>query len=76
MHKDHLVSSHAVAFSALLMLCKFIFNILYVPHSGFLSDANFYPTNAKFQAFNPIQRLLAGQSPGLDFICYTRLLEL
>lgn len=66
-----LFAAYAVAFSSLLTLCKFIFYILYLQYSGFLSDANFYPLNGKFQAFNPIRRLLAGQSPGPDFVSYT-----
>jgi hypothetical protein len=62
-----------VAFSSLLTLCYYIFFVCYFSHNGYLIDANFFPINGKFQAYNPIRRLIDGQLPGRDFVSYTGL---
>jgi hypothetical protein len=64
-------AAYSAAFSSLLTLCRFIFFVCYNSYSEYLVDANFYPINGKFQAFNPIRRLLQGQFAGADFVSYT-----
>lgn len=63
--------AYAVVFSSLLTLSRYIFFVCYRFYNGYLADANFFPINGKFQAYNPIRRLLEGQLPGLDFVSYT-----
>jgi hypothetical protein len=65
--------SYAAAFSSLLTLARALFFIHYSSYSDYLIEADFYPINGKFQAYNPIRRLIDGQSPGVDFVSYTGL---
>jgi hypothetical protein len=66
-----LFAAYSVACSSLLTLCRLIFFVCYNSYSEYLIDANFFPINGKFQAFNPIRRLLEGQFAGADFVSYT-----
>jgi hypothetical protein len=64
---------HALVFATLCTVFEILMRRVYVSYDNILGSAEFYPLNGKFQAFNPVRRLLEGQLPGRDFVAYTGL---
>lgn len=57
--------------NAFTLACAILVLIICFAHSLEAQiDCDFYPTNGTFQNFNPIRRLLDGQTPFLDFSVY------